>query len=177
MPEAALLAGLPQSPAIHDPYVNPEGAKARQADVLRLMVKAKYITQAEADTAGKTELQFRELGFSMQAPHFVTYVRQELEKIVTPDYIYQVGLRVQTTLNPRLQAIAEEEVRAQVEALAGRHVTNGALVALDVASGQILAMVGSKDFRDEAIDGQVNIVTSAASTWLGDQATDLSGRF
>ncbi len=158
--EASMLAGLPQSPANHDPYTNPEGAKARQADVLRLMIQAKFISQAEADEAAKTELQYQPVGFAMQAPHFVTYVRQELEKMVTPDYIYQAGLRVQTTLNPRLQAIAEEEVRNQVDALASRHVTNGALVAMDVATGQILAMVGSKDFRDEAIAGQVNIATS-----------------
>jgi membrane peptidoglycan carboxypeptidase len=124
------------------------------------MAEAKFITPAEAEQAAGTGLQYQPAGFSMQAPHFVTYVRQELEKMVTPEYIYQAGLRVQTTLNPRLQAIAEEEVRNQINALAGRNVTNGALVAMDVASGQILAMVGSKDFRDEAIDGQVNIATS-----------------
>lgn len=158
--EASMLAGLPQSPATHDPYTNPEDAKTRQANVLRLMVEAKAISQAQADEAAKTELQFQPVGFSMQAPHFVTYVRQELEKIVPPDYIYQAGLRVQTTLNPRLQTIAEEEVRKQVEALAGRNVNNGALVAMDVSTGQILAMVGSKDFRDEAIDGQINMAIS-----------------
>lgn len=159
--EASLLAGLPQSPATHDPYANPEGARARQADVLRLMVKAGYITQTEADVALTTELQFRPLDFAIQAPHFVNYVRQELEKIVPPEYIYQEpGLRVTTTLDPRLQAIAEEEVARQVDALVGRNATNGALVAIDVASGQILALVGSKDFRDEAIDGQVNMATS-----------------
>lgn len=160
LPEAAMLAGLPQAPAAHDPYVNPDGAKARQADVLRLMVEAQYITPAQAEQARRTSLQFRELNTAFAAPHFVTYVRQELEKIVPPEYIYQAGLRVQTTLDPRLQAIAEEEVRTQVDALAGRNVTNGALVALDVSTGQILAMVGSKDFRNEQIDGQVNIVTS-----------------
>jgi len=160
LPEAAMLAGLPQSPAIHDPYVNPEDAKARQADVLGLMVEANYITPAEAETAKNTELEFKDLSTAFAAPHFVNYVRQELEKIVPPEYIYQAGLRVKTTLDPRLQAIAEEEVEAQVDALAGRNVTNGALVSMDVSTGQILAMVGSKDFRDEAIDGQVNIATS-----------------
>ncbi len=158
--EASMLAGLPQSPALHDPYTNPEGAKARQADVLRLMVEAQAISQTQADEAAQIELPFQPVGFSMQAPHFVTYVRQELEKIVPPDYIYQAGLRVQTTLNPRLQAIAEEEVRNQVDALTGRNVSNGALVAMDVSTGQILAMVGSKDFRNEVIDGQVNMATS-----------------
>jgi 1A family penicillin-binding protein len=158
--EAAMLAGLPQSPATHDPYTNPEGAKARQNDVLRLMVKANFIPQAEADQALATELSFRELGFASQAPHFINFVRQELERNIPPEAIYQAGLKVTTTLNPRLQAIAEEEVRTQVDALTGRNVTNGALVALDVATGQILAFVGSKDFRDEAIDGQVNMATS-----------------
>jgi len=158
--EASMLAGLPQSPAIHDPYTNPEGAKARQADVLRLMVEAKFISQAQADEAQAVELTYLPVEFSMNAPHFVTYVRQELEKMVTADYIYQAGLRVQTTLNPRLQAIAEEEIRNQVNALAGRNVSNGALVAIETGTGQILAMVGSKDFRDEAIDGQVNMAIS-----------------
>lgn len=160
LPEASLLAGLPQSPATHDPYVNPDGAKARQADVLRLMVEAGYITPAEAEAAKLQNLQLRQQSAAFAAPHFVTYVRQELEKIVPPEYIYQAGLRVHTTLNPRLQAIAEEEVRRQVDALADRHVTNGALVALDTKTGQILAMVGSKDFRDETIDGQVNMAIS-----------------
>ncbi|MBN1992165.1 MAG: penicillin-binding protein 1C [Anaerolineae bacterium] len=160
LPEAAMLAGLPQSPAIHDPYTNPAGAKARQANVLDLMVEAQYINAAEAAAAKAAELYFRDPGFAFAAPHFANYVRQELEKMVGPDYIYQVGLRVQTTLAPRLQAIAEQEVRQQVDALAGRNVTNGALVALDVATGQILVMVGSKDFEDETIDGQVNITLS-----------------
>lgn len=160
LPEAAMLAGLPQSPAAYDPYVNPEAARARQAVVLDLMAEAQYITPVEAASAKSAELNFRDLNFAFEAPHFVTYVRQELEKIVPPAYIYQAGLTVQTTLDPRLQAIAEEEVRRQVDALAGRHVTNGALVAMNVSTGQILAMVGSKDFRDEAIDGQVNIATS-----------------
>jgi 1A family penicillin-binding protein len=159
--EASLLAGLPQSPAVHDPYVNPTGALARQADVLSLMVEADYITPAEAEAARLRNLDsLRELSSAFAAPHFVTYVRQELEKVVPPEYIYQAGLRVQTTLNPRLQAIAEEEVRSQVDALSQLNVSNGALVALDVRNGQILAMVGSKDFRNEAISGQINMATS-----------------
>ncbi|MEM7344148.1 MAG: transglycosylase domain-containing protein, partial [Chloroflexota bacterium] len=159
--EAALLAGLPQSPAIHDPYVNPEGAARRQSDVLRLMAEARYISAAEAEAARNEELIFRDLNFAFEAPHFVSFVRQELETIVPPDYIYQAGLKIQTTLDPRLQAIAEEEVRAQVDNLAGRNVSNGALVAVEANTGQLLALVGSKDFRDEAISGQVNMAVNA----------------
>ena len=158
--EASLLAGLPQSPATHDPYVNPDGAKARQADVLRLMVEAGYLNVAQAEAARLQDMNLRPLNSAFEAPHFVTYVRQELESIVPPEYIYQAGLRVQTTLDPRLQAIAEDEVRRQVDALAGRNVGNGALVAMNVSNGQILALVGSKDFRDESIDGQVNMAVS-----------------
>jgi 1A family penicillin-binding protein len=160
LPEASLLAGLPQSPATHDPYVNPDGAKARQADVLGLMVEAGYTNAAQAEAAKLQDLNLRPLNAAFEAPHFVTYVRQELESIVPPEYIYQAGLRVQTTLDPRLQAIAEDEVRRQVDALAGRNVSNGALVAMNVSNGQILALVGSKDFRDASIDGQVNMAIS-----------------
>ena len=158
--EASMLAGLPQSPATHDPYLNPEGALARQADVLNLMVEAGYLTSAEAEMARAGPLSFQDLNFSFEAPHFVTYVRQTLERVVPAAYIYQAGLRVHTTLDPRLQAIAEQEIAAQVNTLAERQVTNGALVAMDVSNGQILAFVGSKDFRNGSIAGQVNMVTS-----------------
>lgn len=157
LPEAAFLAGLPQAPALHDPYTNPEGAKARQINVLSLMVEAGYITHAEAEAAAIAPLNFQEVNFAIQAPHFVTYVRQELERNFGPDYLYKVGLQVRTTLDPRLQAIAEEEVQAQVNALAGQNVSGGALVAIDVGTGEILAMVGSPDFQNETASGQVNM--------------------
>ena len=159
LPEAAMLAGLPQSPAIHDPYINPEGAARRQADVLRLMVEANYLSATEAAAARNEPLQFRDVNFAFEAPHFVSFVRQELERIYGPDLIYQVGVQVQTTLDPRLQAIAEEEVRNQVNAIASRNVSNGAMIAMDVSNGQILAFVGSKNFDDEAIGGQINMAT------------------
>jgi 1A family penicillin-binding protein len=158
--EAALLAGLPQSPRLYNPYLYFNQAKARQTEVLELMVEANYITQSEAEAAKATPLAFRDLAFDLKAPHFVSVVRQELEANVPPAYLYQAGLKVYTTLDPRLQAIAEKEIKAQVAALSGRQVTNGALLALNVTNGQILALVGSADFRDESIEGQVNMVTT-----------------
>ncbi|RME45130.1 MAG: penicillin-binding protein 1C, partial [Caldilineae bacterium] len=158
--EAALLAGLPQSPAVYDPYTNPEGAKRRQEVVLQLMVEAGYITAEEAKAAAEEELHFREPSLELAAPHFVNYVRAELEAAYPADLIYQAGLRIETTLDRRLQTIAEEEVARQVDALADKHVTNGALVAVQPQTGQILAMVGSKDFRDESIAGQINMAVS-----------------
>jgi 1A family penicillin-binding protein len=158
--EAALLAGLPQSPALYNPYLNPAAAEARRNKVLDLMAEAGYITAAEAKAAQTTPLHLRQLDNHLKAPHFVTLVRQELELNIPPAYLYQAGLQVKTTLDPRLQAIAEAEVRAQIEALDDRHVTNGALVAMDVTNGQILALVGSSDYRNEQIDGQVNMALS-----------------
>ena len=156
--EAALLAGLPQSPALYDPFVDPDLAKARQQVVLSLMVEAGYITPAQAVAAYEEELEYAPPRASFAAPHFVVYVRQLLEARYGPDLLYQEpGIRVQTTLDPRIQAIAEEEVTNQVQALQAKDVTNGALVVLNVKTGEILAMVGSKDFNDETIDGQVNV--------------------
>jgi 1A family penicillin-binding protein len=156
--EAAMLAGLPQSPAIYDPFSNPEGTKARQQVVLGLMVEAGAITQAQADAAYQEELHYVTPKVTFAAPHFVVYVRQLLEARYGPDLLYQQpGIRVQTTLDPRIQSIAEEEVTRQVNALSGKNVTDGAVVVLSAKTGEILAMVGSKDFNDEAIDGQVNV--------------------
>ncbi len=156
--QAALLAGLPQSPAIYDPIVNPEAAKARQQVVLNLMNEAGAITPAQAVAAYQEELVYSPPLVQFEAPHFITYVRQLVEAKYGPDLLYQEpGIRIQTTLDPRIQAIAEEEVVAQVEALQGKDVTNAAALVLNAKTGEILAMVGSKDFNDEAIDGQVNV--------------------
>ncbi|GAB4536232.1 MAG: PBP1A family penicillin-binding protein [Anaerolineae bacterium] len=156
--EAALLAGLPQSPAIYDPFTNPDAAKARQQVVLSLMVEAGYISAAQAEVAYQEELQYILPPATFAAPHFVTYVRQLLEARYGPELLYQEpGIRVQTTLDPRIQAIAEEEVARQMDALRGRNASNSAVVVLSVKTGEILAMVGSADFNDESIDGQVNV--------------------
>jgi 1A family penicillin-binding protein len=158
--EAALLAGLPQSPAIYDPYTNPEAAKARQSVVLDLMVEAGYVAPAQADEARAQALRFQPLRGDFKAPHFVTYVRQQLETRWGVESIYHWGLKVYTTLDPRLQAIAEQEAAAHIAALADRQATNAALVALDPQTAEIKAMLGSVDFFDPDIDGQVNVALS-----------------
>jgi membrane peptidoglycan carboxypeptidase len=155
--EAALLAGLPQSPPLHDPYSNPDGAKSRQAVVLGLMVEAGYITPAQAEAAHAEELEYIPLRFPISAPHFVMYVRQLLEQKYGVEALSKGGLRVYTTLDPRLQAIAERVAEEHVNSLAEKHVTNAALVALRPGTGEVLAMLGSVDFDDEEIAGQVNV--------------------
>jgi 1A family penicillin-binding protein len=155
--EAALLAGLPQSPAIYDPFTNPEAAKARQSIVLGLMAEEGYITPAQAEAARSEELQFVAQRTDIQSPHFVTYVRQLLEQKYGSAVLYQSGLQVYTTLDPRLQGIAERAAREQVAAMADKHATNAALVAIRPITGEILAMLGSVDFSNPEIDGQVNV--------------------
>lgn len=160
--QASFLAGLPQAPATYDPFAGglPQ-ALARQEDVLALMVEADYISQAEAEAAAAEMRTFEfhppQLDTSA-APHFVAYVRQVLEATYGPEALFRGdGLRIYTTLDPRLQSLAEQAVHDGVAALADRNATNGALVAIDPATGHILAMVGSADFNDATIDGQVNV--------------------
>jgi 1A family penicillin-binding protein len=156
--EASLLAGLPQAPAVYDPIANPDAAKKRQQVVLGLMVEAGYITPAEATAAFQEYLEYTPPPLEFDAPHFIMYVRHLLESRYGPDLLYhEPGLQVHTTLDPAIQTIAEQEVLQQVDALRNQSVTNGAVVVLDAKTGEILAMVGSKDFNDEAISGQVNM--------------------
>ncbi len=155
--EASFLAGLPQAPARYDPYTNFRAAKARQAEVLRLMVEAGFITSEQAQQAYQEELKLVPVRFDMKAPHFVIYVRQLLEQRYGADALYRAGLRVYTTLDLRLQEMAQEIVKKQVEKIKDKNVTNGALVAIRPQTGEILVMVGSADFYDTKISGQVNM--------------------
>lgn len=155
--EASLLAGLPQLPAYYDPYTHKDRAKNRQAVVLALMVEAGYITEAEADAAWREPLVYTPLEFDMNAPHFTLYVRQQLEAEYGPEGLYQNGLEVTTSLDPALQEEAQRIVAEQVARLAGNNVSNGALVAMRPDTGEILAFVGSADFDNVEIDGQVNM--------------------
>lgn len=161
--QAAFLAGMPQSPSTYDPYRGGlDAALRRHKIVLGLMVEDGYITAEEADAAA-AEMEAYEFTpiFTdrIPAPHFIVYVKQWLEKEYGSEALYtETGLRIHTTLDTRLQKIAEEEVARGVEALAGRNVSNGALIALEPSSGHILAMVGSVDFYNNDIGGQVNIV-------------------
>jgi len=155
--EAAFLAGLPEAPAYWDPHTNWEGAKRRQAVVLELMAEQGYITPAEAQAAKTVELALQPLQFDVDAPHFVTWIQQLLEQRYGTDVLYRSGLRVTTTLDSRLQGIAQDEMQAHLETLKDAHATNGALVAIRPDTGEILAMVGSADFNNPDISGQVNM--------------------
>ncbi len=155
--ESALLAGLPQLPAYYDPYSHPDRAKKRQGVVLGLMLEDNVISAAEADAAWQQPLSYHPLEFNLQAPHFTLYVRQQLEQLFGPDALYKAGLEVETTLDPRLQAEAERIVAENVAGLGENSISNGALVAMRPQTGEVVALVGSADFNNVEIDGQVNM--------------------
>lgn len=138
--EAALLAGLPQLPAVYDPYTNPDRAKKRQGVVLGLMVENGVISETEADIAWAEPLQYKPLRFDLEAPHFTLLVRQQLEQWQGPEALYQKGLRVTTTLDPELQSEAQRIVREHVNSLADHDVSNGALVSLRPDTGEIFGI-------------------------------------
>ncbi|HEY4689605.1 MAG TPA: PBP1A family penicillin-binding protein [Anaerolineae bacterium] len=168
--EGSFLAGLVQAPAIYDP-LTPDGrevALARHRIVLRLMVEAKDITQAQANAAAAEmeayEFKPPEINVDIPSPHFVQYVRQIVEQEFGPEALYRGGLKIYTTLDPKLQAIAEQVVREQIAALADRHVTDGALVAMEPNTGRVLAMVGSPDYDNEDIHGQINMAAAPRQT-------------
>lgn len=157
--EAAMLAGLPAAPAFYDPYTRPSQAKARQEDVLGLMARHGYITLEQANTAATEPLPFKPLRFGIEAPHFVMYVREMLEARYGPDALYRGGLQVTTSLDLDLQREAERIVQEQLGSPASkrRRAGNAALTALRPQTGEVLVMVGSADFENDAIDGQVNV--------------------
>ncbi len=148
--EAAYLAGLPASPTTYSPYgSNPEMAKQRQLQVLRRMVEDGYISQLQADQAAQEELKINPPIAQIQAPHFVMYVRSLLSQKYGERMVSQGGLKVTTSLDLNLQQMAEQVVATQVAQLSALNVSNGAAMITDAKNGQILAMVGSKDYFDQ----------------------------
>lgn len=161
--EATLLAGLPQAPALWDPFTNPELAIGRQKEVLELVVAnggALSLTEAQAilnDSADLIRHRLTPPEVTISHPHFTLAALRELEAIYGANNIYRGGLRVYTTLDPATQRLAEQVVREGRAALAADGANNAALVALEPTTGAVRALVGSADYRDESISGQVNM--------------------
>lgn len=162
--EASLLAGLPQAPAWWDPFVNPEQAIGRQWEVLLNMSEQGYVTAQEAQAAiNEMNLRIGTLTpprVDISHPHFVFTVLQQLETANDAQSIYRGGLRVYTTLEPGTQRLAEDVLAANRGNINSWGANNGAVVSMDPRTGAILALVGSLDYNDESISGQVNMAMS-----------------
>jgi penicillin-binding protein 1A len=166
--ECAYLAGIPANPTLFDPRRRPENAKRRQEIVLGMMVDYGAISPEEA-TAAKNEpieIVTREKR-TMRAPYFVEYIRQQLVEKYGEERLYRDGLQVTTTLDTHLQELAERELEAHLRRLEERNeyevvrdsayvpppqppsnspYVQGAVVVLDTQTGEILAMVGGRNF-------------------------------
>ncbi|HYM65329.1 MAG TPA: transglycosylase domain-containing protein, partial [Candidatus Sulfotelmatobacter sp.] len=160
--ESALLAGLPQSPTQYSPFGSqPELAKARQIEVLKAMLNQGYISNVQEKKAESENLKYKKISDSIKAPHFVLYIKDLLIAKFGEKTVEEGGLKVTTSLDYKIQDIAQKSVEEEVDALPKYyHVTNGASLVTNPATGEILAMVGSKDYFNSEIAGNVNITTS-----------------
>lgn len=151
--ESALLAALPRQPGLFSPYRDPREAKRKRAMVLRLMAEQGFITPLQAARAAHQPLALKPLQpprwKPLRAPYFTTYALQQLMAQYGEDRVYREGLRVYTTLNLPLQAAADQALREELRRSASRRVTQGAIVVLDPHTGEILAMVGGRNFQSQ----------------------------
>ena len=157
--QASMLAGLIRGPSVYNPLLDWKAAKARQNNVLQAMVRDQKITPAEAAQAFNEDLSapahmYRPTNLIL-APAFVRYVTGQLVTQFGSDSVYAGGLHVTTTLNYKLQNLAQKTVTNTVKSLAYRHLSQGALVSIDPNSGAIIAMVGSAS--PKANGGQYNL--------------------
>jgi 1A family penicillin-binding protein len=161
--ECAIIAGLPQKPSTYSPFSDtPKAYINRTKEVLRRMKEDGYITpEQEKEAAAQLEsVQFTLEASNFKAPHFVMYVKKILEERYGQAVVEQGGLEVYTTLDWKLQEEAQKIVSDEIKKVEGVHITNGAAVVVDPGSGEILAMVGSKDYFDPNYDGKVNVTLS-----------------
>ena len=158
--EAAYLASLPQAPTFYSPYGNNrEALEDRKNFALRRMLDLNFITQEEHDAAKQEQVVFEgRRTASIKAPHFVFYVQEQLEEKYGPRFLDTGGIRVITTLDYELQTKAEAIVNQYALENAEKFdAENAALVAIDPKNGDVLAMVGSRNYFDDKIDGNFNI--------------------
>ena len=164
--EAALLAGLPQAPRDLDP-LNPDptvqsNVYERWRLVLNLMQEEGYITQEEHDNALSTGYNLVTPEAPLNAPHFTFFARDQFELLMErigfdPEVITKGGYKVYTTIDIGMNEMVQNAVLEQISKLGANNVTNGAVVVLKPITGEILAMVGSADYDNEAIDGSFNV--------------------
>jgi 1A family penicillin-binding protein len=161
--EATLLAALPNAPTLYSPYGNHTDLLVeRQKLIVGKLLRDGWITREEAMNAMNENALHKvaPLKRDIQTPHFVFYVMEQLEKKYGREFLEGAGLKIYTTLDMEIQKRAEEVVQKEAEKNVSKGAKNAALVALDAEKGEIIAMVGSRDYFNKAIDGQVNIATS-----------------
>lgn len=156
--ESAFIAGLPQAPSVYSPFgSHPEEGKARQEEVLSRMKDQGYITASQQKKAVQEPLVFSEIRDKIYAPHFVFYVKDLLIEKYGIEKVEQGGLSVTTTLDLDLQEFAQASLSAAIDESGRYNISNGAALVTNPATGEILSMVGSRDYFDSDNDGNVNV--------------------
>lgn len=162
--ESVLLSALPNATTLYSPYGNHTSELIKRKNkILDRMAELKFISETDAESAKQTDTLSKVIPFkqTIDCPHFVFYVKEQLEKQYGADMLEKGGFQIYTTLDWDLQKKAEDAVQKNMSTLGERYdATNAALVSVDPKTGQILAMVGSRDYFDKSIDGQVNVATS-----------------
>lgn len=157
--ESALLAILPRAPSYYSPWgPNRDKLIIRQHKLLDDMEHLGYITQKDVVAAKNEKLQFKRPFNSITAPHFVMYIKGQLEQMYGRQLVEEGGLEVITTLDIEKQKIAERIIQEQGQKNLSMNASNAAFVSLDTQTGEILSLIGSRDYFNESIDGNVNVV-------------------
>jgi penicillin-binding protein 1C len=149
--EAAFLAAIPRSPSLLNPYRAFHSVKKRQLDILARMQDLGFISGAERERAGAEDLCLPPASEKFRAPHFCDFVLSQ----IPPSDRDDLGV-IETSLDYGFQRKIEILLQNELDAIKGRGVSNGAVVVIENSSGEILSLVGSRDFFDEVHDGQVN---------------------
>ena len=164
LPECALLAGLPQTPGIYNPFTNPDLALERQRVVLGLMEKNGFVTHAQRVDAENAPLSYNAVPYPIEAPHFTWMIKDQLDELFASGQLNEAqSLVIRTTLDLKMQHLAEGIVKRRIglfkplEGETNRNVNNAALVIIDPQTGEILTLVGSADYFDSSIYGALNM--------------------
>lgn len=161
MSEAAFLAGLPAAPSSYSPFGNnPELAVKRQKHVIGEMVNAGFIDQKKAEELEKYEIKINKTNPGILAPHFVFYIKNLLENKYGFTNLESRGLIITTTLDWKTQKMTQDTVKVEVDKVKNLRISNGAALVISPKNGDILAMVGSKDYNALDIDGKFNVTTA-----------------
>lgn len=178
MPQASFLAGLPQEPSYYNPFGTPDelaATKARWRQVLDGMVAVGDMSAGEADSMYRSDFVAKMIAAHNAQPsahsaltaHFVDYIVQYITQRYGSRALYEGGLTITTTLDLSTQAMADKWVKAGVKAYAKRGVNTGAMLVMNPNDGEILAMVGSADYNNPAIRGQINLTGMDPLGWRG----------
>lgn len=171
LPECAMLAGLPQTPGVYNPFTNPTLAIERQQVVLGLMEKNGFITSQQRVDAENSPLSYNPMPYPIQAPHFIWMVMDVLDEMYLSGHLsMDASLVVRSTLNMDMQAAAEQIVNRRIEQFKpleggiNPNVNNAALIVIDPHTGEVLSLIGSADYFDESSDGALNMAITPRQT-------------